>query len=84
MAYANRVMQPVKARAYPHALTYAAKPQAQVGMVQVLAELRYRDDGHELPRRHPYALRDADDDGVAQQIVQQVVATIAPLGHLAL
>ena len=79
MAHADGMVQPVKTRADPQALAPVAKPQAQVGMVQVFAGLRQRDDGYELPRRHAYALRHADDDGVAQQVVQQVIGLATSL-----
>ena len=74
----------VKARAHPQPLTPAAKPQAQVGVLQVLAELRQGHDGHILAGRNTYQLGHQHHHHVADQVIEQVVAVVAPLGHLTL
>jgi hypothetical protein len=53
-------------------------------MLQAFHQLRDGHDGDELPGRDADEARRQHDDGVAQQVVQQVVAVVAPHRHLAL
>ena len=53
-------------------------------MLQVFAQLCQRHDRHILARRNAEALRHHNQDQVTNQVVQQMVAVVAPLGHLLL
>src|SRR2546425_5725575 len=81
-AYA--VVQPVKARADPEPLANLPKPQPHIGVLKACAELGEGHDGDELAGGHAYELRHQHDDAVHQDVVEQVVAVVAPHGHLPL
>ena len=72
MANANAVVQPVKARADKKPLAPRPKPQAQIRVLQALAELRDGHNGHKLPRRHANGKRRHGQKQVAQQVVEQI------------
>jgi len=84
MADANRVVAAVKTRAHPQTLTPAAKPQPDVGVLQVLTELSNRNERHKLARPHPHQCGHGCGDQAGEHIVEQVVAVVAPHRHLAL
>ena len=84
VADADAVVTPVETRADPQALAQASEPDAQVGVLQVLAELHDRHHRDELARRDADQLGHHHHDAVVQQRVEQVVAVVAPHRHLAL
>ena len=84
MPQPNAVVQPVKARADPQSLPYAAKPQPQIGMLKTFAKLGDCHNRNELARSHTNQLRYQHNRNVDQHIVQQVVAVVAPHRHLPL
>ena len=84
MPNARRMVQAVKARADPQAFAHAAKPQTQIGMLQAFTELCEGNNGHELPGSNTNRLGQDYQQAVTQKIVQQVIAVVAPHGHLAL
>src|SRR3954462_9580467 len=53
-------------------------------MLQALAQLGDGDDGNELPGPDAYQLRQQYKQAVTQQVVEQMVAVVAPHRHLAL
>ncbi|MNV57550.1 hypothetical protein D3C71_1498880 [compost metagenome] len=84
VTYADTVVQAMKTRAHPQALAPAAKPQSHIRVLKALAQLRDRHNSYELARRHTNELGHHHQNGVAQQVIQQVVAVVAPHRHLLL
>lgn len=84
MARIQRMVQSMEPGADPQALTHRAEPQPQVGMLETLTQLRQGHDGNKLPRCHTNQLRYQHNDAVTQNIVQQMVAVVAPYRQLAL
>jgi hypothetical protein len=58
--------------------------QPQVGVLQAFAQLRDGDDGDELAGADADQLAQDHQQAVTQQVVQQVVAVVAPHRHLPL
>ena len=84
MANANAVVPAVKPGADPEPLPHLTEPQPHVGVLKALAELGDGHNGNELPRRNTNQLRHRHQNHVAQQVVEQVVAVVAPHRHLLL
>jgi len=80
----DAMVQAVKARADPEPFAEAAKPQPHIDVLKAFAELGEGHDGNELAGRHANELRRQHDDGVHQDIIEQVVEVVAPHGHLPL
>ncbi|MNV79362.1 hypothetical protein D3C71_1729110 [compost metagenome] len=53
-------------------------------MLKAFAELGDGNDGNELPRRDPDDLGYRNKDHIPNHVIQQVVAVVAPHGHLLL
>ena len=84
MPQPNTVVQPVKARADPQPFAHRAKPQTKVGMLKTLAQLGNGHNRYELARPDTNQLRDQHHRYIDHYIVEQMVAVVAPHGHLAL
>ena len=74
----------VKARADENAIAPPPEAQAHVRMRKAFHQLREYDDQHELRGRDADQLRYDHLHRIAQDAVEQVVAVVAPHGHLAL
>ena len=81
---AHRVVQTMKAWTDPQALAQGSKPDAQIGMLKTLAQLRQRDNRHKLPRRNADGLGQQRINQRLKQVIEQVVSVVAPQGELAL
>nr|GEU28068.1 hypothetical protein [Tanacetum cinerariifolium] len=84
VADADRVVHAVVARRHQQPLAQPAEMDAHVGMLQALQDARDRHQDHVLRRFHADAQRDHAHVDVAQEVVQQVIAVVAPQVHVLL
>ncbi len=77
-------MGPVEARRDEDALAQPAEADPRIDMRQTLHEAKRQDDQRKLQRRQPDQQADSAKPGECDQIIQQVIAGIAPEGHLTL